>query len=237
MIADEFVSTRDMPPLQPAIETFDKSPQVQLQLSNVPPVPRVWFESEDGRRLVQVQRDRFHYNQRRLSLDNGYVELVAAWRSFTDTYSTFLKFLESAELGELEPIQCELSYVNVIPAGEGWDTLDELGRVLPDFSWRSEREFLPTPEVVTARLAFPLPDQQGRLHVDVRSGLHTQTGEPVLQLQLTVRGLPSGTTPEAMEGWFNLAREWIVKGFVDLTDEGFRRDIWKQRDIEEEGRT
>ncbi len=40
---------------------------------------------------------------------------------------------------------------------------------------------------------------------------------PLFLVELTVRGIPKDKSVETMWQWFDLAREWIVRGFTDLT--------------------
>lgn len=44
-----------------------------------------------------------------------------------------------------------------------------------------------------------------------------QDDRPLLLLQLTARGAPIGEGLEGAREFFDLGREWIVKGFVDVT--------------------
>ena len=48
----------------------------------------------------------------------------------------------------------------------------------------------------------------------------------MILLDLTVRGIGK----EGMEAWFDLAREWIVCGFADLTGDEIQKTIWGRRD-------
>ncbi len=57
---------------------------------------------------------------------------------------------------------------------------------------------------------------------------------PILRLELaaqatTTDGLP-GHNAESMLEWFEAAREAIVLGFVDLTDESVQVKYWGRRD-------
>jgi hypothetical protein len=36
-------------------------------------------------------------------------------------------------------------------------------------------------------------------------------------------------SPEGMWTWFDLAREWIVRGFTDLTGEEVQKQIWRKK--------
>jgi len=69
----------------------------------------------------------------------------------------------------------------------------------------------------------------GRLHVTIQNGMVRDTRQPLLILNLTVRGIGNDKSSEAMWPWFDLAREWIVRGFGDLTGEEVQKRIWKKK--------
>ena len=123
-------------------------------------------------------------------------------------------------------LQYEMTYVNHICEGDGWNNLSEIGNVLKDFVFVKEtNRFLPEPERIHWRTSFLLPDRAGRMHVTVRNALRKDDGKPVVLLDLTVRGIGS----KGMDDWFDLAREWIVCGFDDLTANDIQNKIWRRR--------
>jgi len=74
-----------------------------------------------------------------------------------------------------------------------------------------------------------LPDEAARLHVTIRHAKLRDSELPVLLLDLTVRGIGKDMSPEGMLEWFDLAREWIVRGFADLTGEEVQKNIWRRK--------
>ena len=123
-----------------------------------------------------------------------------------------------------------MTYVNHMPIGEGWTKNSEIGRILPDCSWRhlSER-FLPELEGFTWRVVFNLPDENGRLHVKAQRVTRISDNTPMLLLDFTVRGIGADKSLNGMQSWFDLAREWIVRGFADLTGSEIQKDVWRRR--------
>ena len=55
------------------------------------------------------------------------------------------------------------------------------------------------------------------------------SGQPIILLDLTVRGIGKDKSIEGMWDWFDLAREWIVCGFADLTGERVQTEVWKRK--------
>jgi hypothetical protein len=145
--------------------------------------------------------------------------------------SVFRTFLEDNNLGRLDPLQYEMTYVNHIPQGEGWKKNEEIRNLFPDFGLKSSNNrFLPMPEGMNWRTIFVLPNNAGRLHVTIRQGILREQNLPMILLELTVRGIGEFKSPEQIRDWFNLAHEWIVFGFADLTSKEVQRKIWKRRD-------
>ena len=141
--------------------------------------------------------------------------------------SQFESFLHENKFEKLVPLQYEMTYINHIWEGEGWSNLLEIGKVLPDHSFRqNSKRFLPEPERLNWGTSFLLPDKAGRMHVTIRNGKRRDDGKPMIVLDLTVRGIGK----EGMEAWFDLAREWIVCGFADLTGDEIQKKIWGRRD-------
>jgi uncharacterized protein (TIGR04255 family) len=189
--------------------------------------PRIWFVREDETRLIQVQQDRFLHNWKKVKTDDEYPRYGQLIEEFPAALDRFRNFVETEGLGNLEPIQYELTYVNVISEGEGFECLGRIGELLPDFRWRREgNRFLSKPDGINWTSFFPMAEESGRLRVTISDGRLKATNKPVIRLMLTAQGLPKDTAPEAMRAWFDLAREWIVRAFVDLTSESVQSDHW-----------
>jgi hypothetical protein len=81
------------------------------------------------------------------------------------------------------------------------------------------------PETINYRISFLLPDKMGRLYATIKTGATRRVGgKKIVIFDLTVRGFNAD-----MDKWFSVAREWIVKGFTDLTGNKIQDEIWKRR--------
>jgi hypothetical protein len=197
----------------------------------VPPLPRNWFIHKDERGIIQVQRDRFLHNWRKLTDTDEYPRYHSVIGMFRERFSVFEEFLQENGLGGIDPLQYEMTYVNHVPQGSGWDSLADVGAVFPDLCWRkTEGRFLPDFEGINWQSMFPLPERTGRLHVAVKHARRRTDNLPILSLDLTVRGMPKDPAREAMWRWFDTAREWIVRGFADLTSDEVQRTVWGRQD-------
>ena len=54
-------------------------------------------------------------------------------------------------------------------------------------------------------------------------------GIPLLVLEIKTRGIGESTTKEAIREWFDVAHEWIVRGFTDLTTPEIQK-IWEREE-------
>lgn len=227
---DEYPECSEVAPLDPVIERFEEPPQISLEIANVPPLPRVWFVHKEGRGIIQVQRDRFLHNWRKTKPEDLYPRYHTVKEMYKDRFLKFRDFLEENELGTMEPLQYEMTYVNHIPQGQGWQTFGDIASLFPDFSFDAKKSrFLPEPNTLNWRTTFILPENAARMHVVIRNVKMRESGQPMILLELTVRGIGQDKTLEGMFSWFDLAREWIVCGFADITAERVQREIWKRK--------
>ncbi|MGH8591471.1 MAG: TIGR04255 family protein, partial [Gammaproteobacteria bacterium] len=70
---DRYPRVEQHPPLPALREQFEATPaRLGFTVETTFPMPRVWFLSAEGTRLVQVQRDYFILNWRKLDTDAVY---------------------------------------------------------------------------------------------------------------------------------------------------------------------
>jgi len=191
------------------------------------PLPRVWFISKTDNELIQFQLDRFYYNWRHRGDD--YPRYPSIIRKFDKAKGQLDAFTTELQLGPIKPLECELTYINHIPAGQGWEKLDDLPKVICDLTWQSKKHhFLPNPTNVAWQVRFELPESKGWLNVKLNQGTRKVDGVPSLILELTARGFGDDKTEKAMYKWYDLAHEWIVRGFTDLTEKEIQESFWKR---------
>jgi uncharacterized protein (TIGR04255 family) len=221
---------KEMPPLTIVMERYEGEPDEQeIQLTNVPPMPRYWFMHEEQNGIVQVQRDRFLHNWKKVKPEDEYPkydEVIKLFRMHLDAFEIFLR---DSAIGGIQARQYEMTYVNHIPKGEGWNELKDIGDIFPVFASPTcvGASFLPTPESLNLRASVRMPEDQGRLHVTLSEGM--AGNKSVLNLNLTARGIPKDNSRNAMWEWFDLAHTWIVHGFTDITSDKQQKTVWKRR--------
>ncbi len=222
---------QEVPPLAPVIERFSDSPitQTQLEISDLLPPPRVWFIHSHQNGIIQVQRDRFLHNWKKIRPNDEYPSYEKVNLMFKEKLSIFESFLAEFDIGTLEPLQYELTYVDQIAFSDEFNSLAKIGNVLRDFCWQDEtNRFLSEPESINWRTSFLMPDRVGRVHVAIRNALRREDREPIMVLELTARGLPIETSRSAMWEWFDLAHKRVVERFADLIKDDFQNNVWRR---------
>lgn len=225
---EEYPELKEVAPIAHTTEHFDQTEkqdmQVSATISSTPPLPRVFFINKIQNHLIQIQEDRFHQNWRKLEDNDKYPRFVELYPKFTKSWQTFQSFIQELTLGVMEPDQYELTYVNHIPRGQGWDSLSDIEKVFSEIQCRTGKRFLPEAEDLAWRKTYKLPEQTGRLHVSFRLVINKESKEQMMVLNLTARGFG-----DAMDNWFDKAHEWIVRGFADLTSETIQKSCWKKK--------
>lgn len=186
------------------------------------PLPRVWFINASDDQLVQFQNDRFYFNWRKRKND------YPRYHHVIGNFETVLKAVEDLfkdfELGEPDPIEYELNYINHIPKGIGWEAISDLPEIFSDFIWnKSATRFLPNPENISWAARFVFPEGKGHLNISLKQAIRTEDELPVLIFELKANGIDRENN---VRNWFDLAHEWIVRGFTDLTTKKMH-DIWE----------
>jgi uncharacterized protein (TIGR04255 family) len=221
--------SKEVAPLAPAIEQFDPPKPLTLTISDIPPLPRTWLMTPKENGIVQVQRDRFLHNWKKVEATDEYPRYKEVIAMFKERLATFEEFLADNEIGSIDSVQYEMTYVNHILQGDGWNSLEEVGNIFPDFVYRrGASRFLDRAEQVNWRTSYVLPEKQGRLHAVVRSAIRSTDRKLMLLFELTTRGIPQQKCRQAMWNWFDLGHRWIVKAFEDLTSDSVRKELWKQ---------
>ncbi len=197
--------------------------EITIDTSIGSPLPRLWFINNSGDQLIQFQVDRFFFNWRRM--ESNYPRYDYVISKFINVYNTIEDFFKEFKLGEIIPIEYELSYINHIPNGQGWETVDDLPKIFLDFVWKkSKKRFLPNPDKVSWLAEFLLPDNKGHLIVNLKQATRTKDKATLLVLELKTRGI---SETRNIREWFDLSHEWIVRGFSDITTDKIQ-EIWER---------
>lgn len=223
-IRSEYPRFEDQPPVALQLERYGEGARQQ------PPPPfmfieqpeaRCWFFDEGDARLIQVQNDRFIHNWRKVTSADVYPHYEESIRpSFEREWDRFCKYLADEEISPPEIKQCEISYINHIDVeATVWHSYVNLIDALSRWPGGASEGFLPEPETGAFNTNYLLPSNSGRLRIQVQPVIRHSDLKQVIQLALIVRGQPASSSTEEILKWFDVGREWIVRGFTDFTSE------------------
>ncbi|MBN1918452.1 MAG: TIGR04255 family protein [Verrucomicrobia bacterium] len=231
-IRAQYPKLQERAPLSTAFEFFGDPVRLEhgVHVEQVPPLRRCWFLDESENRLVQLQPERFLHNWRKVTGEEEYPRYSSIKKSFEQLWQGFLGFVQTNEIGKIAPNQWEVTYVNHVYRGEGWDTLADLSDILACWSGASSAGYLPTPETNAVALSYAFPEQHGRLHVHLDLRFQRPGNKKLLRLELTARGKLDSDDPSDLHRCLDVGHEWIVWGFTDLTT-GKAHKLWGRCDV------
>lgn len=224
------------PVVPPMVERFDALPALptfEFHVDLPAALPRAWFLSKDGVRLVQLQHDRLTLNWRELRTDVPYPrydELRARYDRLLDLLSACFESLDR----QIPPVNlAEATYVNHVDApAEGGvsSAYADLADIINRVRHRPEGAFLPEAEDVqlNARWRIAGEDSQepvGRLYLSASPGLQAPQNLPIYIVNLVARVLPSTEDRDGAWAALDRAHRYVVLGFKDITTEQAHR-LW-----------
>ncbi len=213
------------PPLSPTFEIFGPGALVGafgtgFQLVGVLGMPRVFFISQEGNDLFQLQADRFIHNWRKINDRDVYPRFESVFAQFDRGLEDFLDAMAAAGLGPVVPNQCEISYINHLPLTDSSDAGGLAAQLFEGFPARLSLEGVGSPEDTRFLMRYALPNGDGapigRLIVTVEPA-RRMDGQSVMQLSLTARGQPLTPNIDGVRQFIHLGRKLIVRGFTELT--------------------
>jgi uncharacterized protein (TIGR04255 family) len=236
-LRNEFPDVEERPPLPPVFESFGVQENTEntfkLEVLEVPPVSRYWFLNRKGSELIQLQQDRFIVNWRKTDLHDEYPRYEHVEELFSSKLELFRKFLVREKLGTLVPKQCEITYVNRMPAGEGWTNPGDLGRIVTVWAPSYSDTFLSQPEDARLSVRYAIRDgssePMGRLNISVEPRYSDTERRMVMLMVLNARGKPSSADKDGVLEFLRVGRKWIVRGFTSITTAEMHT-VWRRRD-------
>jgi len=240
----DFPTIDEQAALPATVETFDEpeAPQNRIEVRVSGPMRisgsfvdphawstnRSWFLTKSGDRIIQVQPDRLVVNWRRANEGSDYPRYSGLRKLFEKTLRNFKAFLDRENLGTVKPIQCELTYVNHLVAGNGWEKFSDIDRLFVGCNPAIEG----LPEVDDAAFQFRyliLGTQNqriGRVHVSVQPAFRSSDKRRIFIFQIVGRGKPEEEGNEGAVGFLDKAHYLACRSFVSLTSSPMHK-IWK----------
>jgi hypothetical protein len=151
---------------------------------------------------------------------------------FKSALEGFSNFLERERLGSVSPNQCEITYVNQIVVGEGWERFGQIGEVLTICTPHHSDDFLQEPETLSFQAAYVIPassgEPLGRLYISAQPAFRGGDNKPILVVQVTARGRPDGGGLSGAARFLETGHEWALRGFLSATSRHMH-EVWKIR--------
>jgi uncharacterized protein (TIGR04255 family) len=211
-------------PIEPAYELFSEggapatAARFPLTLLTAFPVPRVFFVDKTRNSLIQFQKDRFLHNWRKIGDGDAYPRFEKMLNEFESGYRRMAKASKREGLGEIEPNQCEITYINQIRVS-GSD-VSAFERVFGSVWGSLKIRDLGAPEDVHFVLRYVIRDKKsqplGRLTATADPA-RTPSGDHIVQFILVARGKPSSADLNGVSDFLRLGRRRIVEAFAELT--------------------
>jgi uncharacterized protein (TIGR04255 family) len=215
--------------IQPPIVTAPTPEMAVAQFQSRCELPmRCWFFNQDETRLIQVQSNLFLHNWRKVARTDKYLHYDHLRPMFEKEWQGFRSFLEGEGLGAPGAQLCEVTYVNHIDRGSGWETFADLSQLFPNWSPKTSEGLLPSPELVAMNASYALKGVDGRLQISTQPAVRQQDAKETIQLTVTVRCKPSSSSNEDIYQALDEARKWVVLGFTDFTSPKMH-EIWGRK--------
>lgn len=181
------------------------------------PGMRVRLSNASGDRMLQVENGWLVYNWRQRPDPAAYPRYDTIKTEFDRYRVAFEQFLTSNGFGAPRSNLWEVSYLNLLPKGELWNSPDEWPTVLPGLFVRSRPSAAEELLTGDARWTFAIGHGKGQLFVHVEHGAMGGAAEgEVLVLRLIARGEVRDGSQDELESGFALGHESIVKTFREI---------------------
>lgn len=213
--------------VHPPVGEFHMELTNQLDATIAFPV-RCWFINRGTNRLVQIQQNRFFQNWRRPNPSAPYLHYAELKPNFEKEWERFCRFALQHRMGLPSVLHCEVSYINHLERGIGWDSFSDLELIFPSICAPTGRTFLGKPETATINASYVMTPNEGRLHVSIRPAVRQLDGKEIIQLTLTGSCRPPSNDKPELSHCLDNCREWVVRGFDDITSERMHK-LWGKK--------
>lgn len=217
---------KEYPRCEHAEPTLSFDDTIDDSVTNLP-LPKVWLINNEDNKLIQFQINQLYFNWRKMGAAHKYPRFSENWKTFKNIHKQFKDFVQKNNLGPIKINQLELTYVNHIPRGKGWETEDDIINVLPNFC----KNLIPNslferPQNSFFKTNYSLPEENGNLTIKVYSGKRKIDDLPILGVELSVKRREEDTNEESFNEWFEKAHQYINETFLKITDKTIQKTLW-----------
>lgn len=200
---------------------------LQLDKGEIYPGPRFWFISDTRDKLVQIQRNLFLCNWRKVDGEGIYPEYDEMKKVFKENYDSFLKYLR--KLGFNDPVHtdCQFNYINHFLEGKEWKIGSDITKIIPSFGYPMTDE-AEGPKNYDLNYVYDLPDRnRGDFRMKFTTAKLVSSEQKVIIFENSARGLDSDS--DDIYEWFDYAHEQLVNKFESVTSQKIQTTVWKKQ--------
>jgi uncharacterized protein (TIGR04255 family) len=234
VLGKSWVRALETVPLQDQFENFGEQtrrlpfPGLTAKMLSSLPSPRIQFMTEADDRVIQIQNTKFLYNWRKR--EAVYPRFKDLYPEFIGELDRFREFLKSASLGDATFNQWEITYVNHIEKGEIWNTPEDWHKILPRLFPAPRKSSGIRLERESGEISFEVTPERGRLHIQIVSGKSLESGDEILELNLTARGPIVRNNPTlGLDSGIELGHRVLVEAFAGMASETALK-AWGKKD-------
>jgi len=206
-----WVSARDQNPIPIQLEEFGDTSafgRLGLQISS-DPSSRVQLFSRDRSRLLQMQREGFFYNWKKIEAED-YPRFQALRGEFFNHFENYSDFVLNETETKINPLQWEVTYVNSIRKGELWNSVSDWKDIIEGPFGFPPSSLPISVESAASNWSYVIGENLGRLRASIS---HAQQNSDLLVVKLSTRGPILNSIEEGIE----TGHSTIVNYFEELT--------------------
>lgn len=174
---------------------------------------RCWFVDKTKHQLLQVQRNFFIRNWRKIEDTHSYVHYDEIRPSFVKDWKIFKSFLADENLDAPQVFHTEVTYVNHLVKGQDWENSSDIQRIFPYWGRDLSGQF--QIELSSFMTGASLPGK-GRLEVKLEPALRSTDGKQILQLTITVIQVPTSSSDADLFAALDSGHDVLVKHFAEI---------------------
>jgi uncharacterized protein (TIGR04255 family) len=210
-VREYYPRTEVKPAVMPAGQTMLRLSEDAVDL----PI-KALFIDKNGNQLVQVQRNAFIRNWRQTEQTVEYEHYENVRPLFERDWQLFLDFVAEEQLGAVEMVQCEVTYINHLVRGRDWESFEDMSNIFRVWSGGNVGP-LTTSQMVSFTTAYDLPKNGGRLQAVVQPGIRKADRKEILQFVLTATIKPKGSDLSEIMHSLDAGHVAVVTSFRDFT--------------------
>jgi uncharacterized protein (TIGR04255 family) len=206
-IKDRFPESLDIPE-EPTLT--DES----LVLFNL---PTVWYRASTKDRFIQLRNGYFAYHYRYQQKDYPHFEKL--FSEFLKEWENLLSWWLETSKEQIVNEGYQLNYLNIIDEDYGWQSIQDNSKIFK-FTNLGIASALNSLKSYSCKLEFELPENLGILKVSLDEEiLENDEDEEKNVMLFSLAAQKYDEQIEDPKHWFNYAHEYIIKYFLDLTQE------------------